>query len=71
MDGASRAGQRLKADLCCIFYRAAEQAAEKRLHFFCHSERSEESLILFVSVKRREIPRSARKGKRNYFFRSL
>src|SRR5271167_4865150 len=29
-------------------------------HAFCHSERSEESLFLFMALNRREIPRSAR-----------
>ena len=35
---------------------------------FCHSERSEESLLIFVDVTFREIPRSARNDKNNYFF---
>jgi len=47
---------------------------------FCHSERSEESLILFVGVNLREIPRSARftvnvhrerNDKINCYFRGL
>src|SRR5258708_15295380 len=37
---------------------------------FCHSERSEESLLLFMSRNRREIPRSARNDKIKYFFSS-
>jgi hypothetical protein len=43
----------------------------KKTPIFCHSERSEESLFLFVRVHRREIPRSARNDKINYFSRSL
>src|SRR5579863_878484 len=50
---------------------AAKQAAEKGPHSFCHSERSEESLFLFMGLYRREIPRFARNEKINYFFRSL
>src|ERR1700686_4085415 len=50
---------------------AALQAAEKGPHSFCHSERSEESLFLFMGLNRREIPRFARNDKINYFFRSL
>jgi hypothetical protein len=50
---------------------AAEEAAGKGLYFFCHSERSEESLFLFMELNRREIPRFARNDKTNYFFRSL
>jgi hypothetical protein len=49
----------------------AEQAAEKGPHSFCHSERSEESLFLFMGLNRREIPRFARNDKINYLFRSL
>src|SRR5579863_2670313 len=49
----------------------ASQAAEKGPHSFCHSERSEESLFLFLGFNRREIPRFARNDKINYFFRSL
>src|ERR1700683_4451637 len=40
-------------------------------HIFCHSERSEESLFLFMLLNRREIPRFARNDKIDYFFRSL
>src|ERR1022692_2474854 len=58
-----------------LFFRslnvAAEQAAEKAPPPFCHSERSEESLFLFLNLNRREIPRFARNDKINYFFRSL
>src|SRR5271169_2276857 len=43
----------------------------KTPHAFCHSERSEESLFLFMGLNRREIPRFARNDKINYFFRSL
>src|ERR1700674_4329422 len=46
-------------------------AAEKGPHSFCHSERSEESLLIFMGLKRREIPRFARNDKINYFFHSL
>jgi hypothetical protein len=49
----------------------AIEAAEKGPHSFCHSERSEESLFLFMELNRREIPRFARNDKINYFFRSL
>src|SRR5579863_10729958 len=49
----------------------ASQAAGKGPHSFCHSERSEESLFLFIGINRREIPRFARNDKINYFFRSL
>jgi hypothetical protein len=45
----------------------ALQAAEKGLHCFCHSERSEESLFLFMGLNRREIPRFAQNDKMNYF----
>src|ERR1700674_123338 len=38
---------------------------------FCHSERSEESLFLFMELNRREILRFAQNDKINYFFRSL
>src|SRR5450759_3674988 len=38
---------------------------------FCHSERSEESLFLFLDLNRGEIPRSARNDKIRYFFCSL
>jgi len=38
---------------------------------FCHSERSEESLLLFTRVRSGEIPRSARNDKIDYFFRIL
>jgi hypothetical protein len=47
---------------------AAKLAAEKGPHSFCHSERSEESLFLFMRLNLREIPRSARNDKRNYLF---
>src|ERR1700739_396344 len=48
---------------------AQKEAAEKGPHSFCHSERSEESLFLFMELNRREIPRFARNDKINYFFR--
>jgi hypothetical protein len=38
---------------------------------FCHSERSEESLFLFLGSNRGEIPRFARNEKINYFFHGL
>ena len=38
---------------------------------FCHSERSEESLLLLRGLNQREIPRFARNDKMNYFFRRL
>jgi hypothetical protein len=38
---------------------------------FCHSERSEESLFVFLDLNRREIPRFARNDKIDYFFHSL
>src|SRR5579862_5053923 len=46
---------------CCFRFRVvqASQAAEEVLPPFCHSERSEESLFLFLNLIRREIPRSA------------
>jgi len=34
---------------------------------FCHSERCKESLFLFMGQSLREIPRSARNDKINYF----
>jgi hypothetical protein len=43
----------------------AEQAAEKMPSPFCHSERSEESLFLFLGLNRGEIPRFARNDKKN------
>jgi hypothetical protein len=49
----------------------AKQAAEKGPHTFCHSERSEESLFLFMGLDRREILRFAQNDKIDYFFRSL
>src|ERR1700686_5446727 len=49
----------------------AIEAVEKGPNAFCHSERSEESLFLFMESNRREIPRFARNDKINYFFRSL
>jgi hypothetical protein len=49
----------------------ASVAAEKGLYSFCHSERSEESLFLFMQLNRREILRFAQNDKVNYFFRSL
>jgi hypothetical protein len=49
----------------------AEELAEKVPSFFCHSERSEESLLLFLGLDGREIPRFARNDKINHFFRSL
>jgi len=50
---------------------AASAAAEKAPPSFCHSERSEESLFLYLNLNRREIPRFARNDKINYFLRSL
>src|ERR1700674_2426157 len=38
---------------------------------FCHSERSKESLFLFMELNRREILRFAQNDKINYLFRSL
>src|ERR1700674_6078686 len=38
---------------------------------FCHSERSEESLFLFMELNRRESLLFAQNDKINYFFRSL
>src|SRR6202521_1757972 len=49
----------------------ASEAAEKGPPPFCHSERSEESLFLFMELNRREILRFAQNDKINYFFRSL
>jgi hypothetical protein len=49
----------------------ASQTAEKTPPEFCHSERSEESLFLFMGPNRREIPRFARNDKIKYFFRNL
>jgi len=54
-----------------VLYVTAKQAAEKEHHSFCHSERSEESLLLFTVLNRREIPHFARNDKIDYFFRSL
>src|SRR5216683_40480 len=53
------------------FVAQASQGAEKGAHTVCHSERSEESLFLFMGLNRREIPRLARNDKINYFFCSL
>jgi hypothetical protein len=47
------------------------KSLRKRAPSFCHSERSEESLFLFLGLNRREIPRFARNDKIGYFFRSL
>jgi hypothetical protein len=47
------------------------QAAEKVPEPFCHSEGSEESYFLFLNLIPEEIPRFARNGKINDFFRSL
>jgi hypothetical protein len=49
----------------------ALEAAEKALPPFCHSERSEESLFIFLNLIQREILRFAQNDKINYFFRSL
>src|SRR5579862_6704433 len=58
---------------CCFRFRVvqASQAAEEVLPPFCHSERSEESLFLFLNLIRKEIPRFAQNDKINYSFRSL
>src|ERR1700685_210884 len=64
---------------CIVRTRVAEKAPNPFVpqpypfvpHPCCHSERSEESLILFMCLKRREIPRSARNDKIKYFFSSL
>ena len=53
---------------------SAKEAAEKGPHPFCHSEvvaATEESLLLYMALNRRVIPRFARNDKINYFFRSL
>jgi hypothetical protein len=49
----------------------ASQLTKNITPTFCHSERSEESLLDFSSRKEREIPRFARTDKTNYFLRSL
>jgi hypothetical protein len=49
----------------------ASEAAEKAPHAFCHSERSEESLLLFMGLNRGGIPRFARNDKIKCLFRSL
>jgi len=61
----------IKAALLPAVNGTALQAAKKNLPEYCHSERSEESLFLFIGPNRREIPRSARNDKINYFCRSL
>jgi hypothetical protein len=50
---------------------AAEEAAEISVQHFCHSERSEESPFLLLSLNPREILRFAQNDKINYFFRGL
>ena len=47
------------------------ELSEKATPNFCHSERSEESLLLFSGLNPREIPRFARNDKINYIFRIL
>src|ERR1700674_5032715 len=60
-----------RAESCGDLVAQASEATEKVPHSFCHSERSEESLFLFMELNRREIPRFAWNDKINYFFRSL
>jgi hypothetical protein len=48
----------------------ARRAAEKVAQRFCHSERSEESLFLFIGLTPGEIPCSAQNDKIIGFFRS-
>jgi hypothetical protein len=43
----------------------------KSFKTFCHSERSEESLFLFIGLTPREILRFAQNDKINYYFRGL
>src|SRR5271165_669796 len=43
--------------------RSAHSTGNVNTKLFCHSERSEESLLLFRRINRREIPRSARNDK--------
>ena len=47
----------------------ASEDAEISVPHFCHSERSEESLFLLLSLNPREILRFAQNDKINYFFR--
>src|ERR1700685_2510610 len=47
------------------------KSLRKRAPSFCHSERSEESLFLFLVSNRREIPRFARNDKIGHIFRRL
>ena len=49
----------------------AKQAAEKVSQRSRHSERSEESLFVFLRFNARGIPRSARNDEISPFFRSL
>jgi hypothetical protein len=51
--------------------RQAEEVAEISVPHFCHSERSEESFFLLLSLNPREILRFAPNDKINYFLRSL
>ena len=47
------------------------RSLRKNIAPFCLSERSEESLFLFLKIKRGEIPRFARRDKITRFFRTL
>src|SRR5579863_5290067 len=46
--------------------RGLKRWREKGSYSFCHSKRSEESLLLFRGKNRREVPRFARIDKINY-----
>jgi len=65
------AGKNLASGVSCAKVEQVSQAAENGPDAFCHSERSEESLFLFMVSNSREIPRFARNDKINNFFRSL
>jgi hypothetical protein len=53
---------RVRASTCAYFSFFALKQVAKNFTFF-HSERSEESLLLFLARERREIPRFARNDK--------
>jgi hypothetical protein len=54
-----------------FYRRAMRNRLRKNSPPFCHSERSEKSLLGFSPGKEREIPRFARNDELNYFFCSL
>jgi len=66
-----------KASACALLGLARLNTAQaktgcgKTPHSFCHSERSEESLFLFMGLNLGEILRSAQNDKVTHFFRRL